>query len=211
MLRVAEHLARQPLLHHGAVLHHGDEVADLRGDAQIMGDEDDGEPEPLTQFGEQFQHLRLHGNIQRRDRLVRDQHVRLQRQRARQPDALALAAGEFVRKPVAGGRIEADQREQFPGVGDRLRPRRAVHDRALRHQFGRLAARIERGERVLKHHLDMPRLAADIFARQLRPVLALEHDRSGVRIDQPHDAARQRRFARAGFADDAERRAPRQS
>ena len=43
-----------------------------------------------------------------------------------------------------------------------------MDDRALRHQFGRLAARIERGERVLKHHLDVPRLAADVFARHLR-------------------------------------------
>ena len=85
-----------------------------------------------------------------------------------------------------------------------------MHDRALRHQFRRLAARIERGERVLKHHLDVPRLAAYFFARQFRPVAAVEHDRSRVRVDQPHDAARQRRFARAGFADDAERRASRQ-
>ena len=92
----------------------------------------------------------------------------------------------------------------------RLRPRRAVHDRALCHQFGRLAARIERSERILKHHLDMPGFAANLFARHLCPVLAFEDDRSGIGIDQPNDAAGERGFARAGFADDAQRRAARQ-
>ena len=47
VLRIAEDLAGQPLLHHLAVLHHRDEVADLRRDAQVMGDEDDRQAEPL--------------------------------------------------------------------------------------------------------------------------------------------------------------------
>ena len=115
-----------------------------------------------------------------------------------------------MRITIGGGRIEPDQGEQLLCISNRLCARRAVHDRALRHQFGRLAARIERAEWVLKHHLDMARFAADVFARHLRPVTALEHDRASVRIDQPHDAARQRRFARSGLADDAERRTTRQ-
>src|SRR6185436_8549308 len=73
-----------------------------------------------------------------------------------------------------------------------------------------LAARIEGSERVLEHHLDVTGFAANFFTRQLRPVLAVEHDRTGIGIDQPHDAARERRLARTGFADDAERRAARQ-
>ena len=114
VLRIAEHLAREPLLHHFTVLHHGDEIADLRGDAQIMRDEDDGEAEPLAQLREQLQHLRLHGNIERRDRLVGDQHVRLQRQRAREPDALPLAAGEFMRKAVARRKDRARPARTIP-------------------------------------------------------------------------------------------------
>ncbi len=50
MLRIAEHLAGQSVLDDFAVLHHGDEIADLRGDAQIVRDEDDGEPKPLAQI-----------------------------------------------------------------------------------------------------------------------------------------------------------------
>ena len=33
MLRIAEHFAGKAVFHHFAVLHHGHEIADLRGDA----------------------------------------------------------------------------------------------------------------------------------------------------------------------------------
>ena len=148
-------------------------------------------PRRWRKLGEQLQHLRLHGDVERRDGFVRDQHLGPERQRAGKPDALALAAGEFVRKTVAGRRIEPDQREQLFRISERLGPRRAVHDRTLCDQFGRLAARIERAERILKHHLDMAGFAANILARHLRPVLAFEDDRAGVGIDQPdHDSGR---------------------
>jgi hypothetical protein len=42
-------------------------------------------------------------------------------------NALALATGEFVRKAVDGRWIEPDKRKQLPGIGDRFRPRGAVH------------------------------------------------------------------------------------
>ena len=41
MPRITEYVGRAAILYHLAILHHGNEVADLRGDAQIMGDEDD--------------------------------------------------------------------------------------------------------------------------------------------------------------------------
>jgi len=79
------------------MLHHGNIVADLRGDPQIMGDEQQRNAEPALDFIEQFQNLRLHGNVERRDRFVGDQHVRIECERARNRDALALAAGELMR------------------------------------------------------------------------------------------------------------------
>ena len=93
------------LFHDPAMLHHGDVVADLRGDAQIVGDEQQRDAEPVLDFVEQFQHLRLHRDVERRDRFVRDQHVGIERQRARNRDALALAAGELVR--IARDRVGA--------------------------------------------------------------------------------------------------------
>ena len=46
---------------------------------------------------EQLQNLRAHGDVQRGDRLIRDEQLRPEDQRARDSDALALAAGKFVR------------------------------------------------------------------------------------------------------------------
>ncbi len=51
---------------------------------------------------------------------------------------------------------------------------------------------------------------AHLVAGQLCEIAAVEMDGAAIRIDQPHDTARERGLARAGFANDAERRAFRQ-
>ena len=61
---MAEDVASGPMLHHFTVLHYRHEVADLRGDPEIVGDEDDGEAKTLAQSGEQLQHLRLHRHVE---------------------------------------------------------------------------------------------------------------------------------------------------
>ena len=99
-----------------------------------MRDEHDREAEPLAQFGEQLQHLRLHRDVERRHRLVGDEHLGFERERARQADALALPAGELVRIAIRRRGIEADEREQFLGARQRLVARRAVDDEPLRDQ-----------------------------------------------------------------------------
>ena len=62
---------------------------------------------------EQVQDLRLHRHVERRDRLVADDQLRLQRERAGDADALPLAARELVRVAVVVLRAEADAREQL--------------------------------------------------------------------------------------------------
>ena len=61
-----------------------------------------------------FEHLRLYRHVQRRHRFVGDQHFGLDRQRARDADALALAAGEFVRIAVERGRGTASRAPSVP-------------------------------------------------------------------------------------------------
>ena len=46
---------------------------------------------------QQIQYLRLNRHIQRRNRFVANQHIRLHRQTTRDGDALPLAAGKLVR------------------------------------------------------------------------------------------------------------------
>src|SRR5690242_7189212 len=70
VLRLTVDARRRSELDDLALVHHGDRVADLRGHAQIMRDEQHREVEPIADVGEQPQHLRLHGHVERRYRLV---------------------------------------------------------------------------------------------------------------------------------------------
>ena len=100
-------------------------------------------PSRLLDFVQQFEHLRLHGNVERGDRLVRDQHVGIECQRAGDRDALALAAGELMR--VARDRVgrQVDQFQQVARSCQRLLARHAVIDRTFRDRLADGDARVE--------------------------------------------------------------------
>ena len=89
-------------------------LASARTTLQIVADEHVGEVAPLLQVAQQLDDLRLHGHVEGRGRLVEHDELRLERHGAGDGDALALAAGEFVRVAVHRRRIEAD-------IGERLR------------------------------------------------------------------------------------------
>ena len=89
---------------------------------QIVRDEEVRELQPLLQIHQQVDHLRLHRDVERRHRLVEDDERRVERERARQADALPLAAAELVRIALEVRRVEADELEQ---LRDALAPRRA--------------------------------------------------------------------------------------
>ncbi len=82
----------------------------------------------------------------------------LQRERARDTDALALAAGELMRDNCPSAPAQAHSLEQLgdlrsfalPAADDAVHPQRLGHDVAGRH------ARIERGERILEDDLHLP-------------------------------------------------------
>ena len=84
---------------------------------EIVRDEDVGEAEAPLQVAQQVEHLRLDRDVERRDRLVADDQLRLDRERAGDRDALALAAGELVRIALREARLEPDQLQQ---LGDAL-------------------------------------------------------------------------------------------
>ena len=64
-------------------------------------------PEFALELLEQVDDLGLDGDVERGDRLVGDDQLRVQRQRAGHADALALAAGELVREAVVVLGVEA--------------------------------------------------------------------------------------------------------
>ncbi len=95
-------------------------------DREIVRDEQIGEAEALLQIDQQVDDLRLDVHVERGDRLVGDDEVGPQRERARDRDALALPAGEFVRIALGRFRAEADDVEQLADALRRLRARSCV-------------------------------------------------------------------------------------
>ena len=91
------------MFHDLALVHHHDAVGEHVDHGEVVRDEQACEADFGLQLLEQFQHLRLHRHIQRGGRFVGDEQARLQRQRACQGGALALAAGQLVRETVHVG------------------------------------------------------------------------------------------------------------
>ena len=96
-----------------ADVHHGDAGRDVPHDREVVRDEEIGQSELLLQILEQVDDLRLNRDVERRDRLVADDEFRIDRQRARDADALPLAAGELVRVAVGVVGLQSDELEQL--------------------------------------------------------------------------------------------------
>ncbi len=111
---VVEQRRRRRRLHDLSRVHHDHVVGAAGDDAEIVGDEHHRhEALALLRF-EHVEHLRLHGDVERRRRLVGEQQLRAGRERDRDAHALAQAAGELVRvvahAPFGVG--DADRREE---------------------------------------------------------------------------------------------------
>ena len=117
---------------------------------------------------------------------------RLDRERARDADARALAAGELVRIAAHQRRIEADAIQHQADVLDLLRAAdHVVRDRRLADDVHHAHARIERRVRILEDHLHLELLPARRGgvqaaratrpARSARPPTAAAGPRPGAR------------------------------
>ena len=84
-------------LHDPPLVHHRDFVREVVDDRDVVGDEEVGEAAPALQRAQQVQDLRLHRDVERAGRLVADDQLRVDRQRACDGDALPLTARELVR------------------------------------------------------------------------------------------------------------------
>ena len=80
-----------------AEIHDGNAVADVLDHAKIMRDEKVAQPEFLLQVHHQVDDLCLHRDIERRDRLIPDDHAGAERQGPRDAEPLPLPTGEFMR------------------------------------------------------------------------------------------------------------------
>ena len=92
MQRRPEHCIARPVLDRPAKIHHDHLVGDVPDHREVVRDEEIGEPELLLQLQKEVQDLRLDRDVERRDRLVEHDDFGSEHQRARDRDALALAA-----------------------------------------------------------------------------------------------------------------------
>ncbi len=158
-----------------ALGHDADAIGEFADDAEVMGDEQHRHAVLVLQSAQQFEDLRLHGHVERRRRLVGDQQFRPVGERHGDHDALALAAGEFVRIGVQPlfRLADADLIEQFQHA---LARRLTGHALMQIEDFGDLLLdrmqRIERGHRLLEDHRDvvaahLAQRLSDAFSRSL--------------------------------------------
>jgi len=104
---------------------------------------------------EQARNGRLDRDVERRNRLVGDDHLGIAGESARDADALLLPAGQLARQALREVARQLDDVEQLvDAILDLLRvalnPELAYDPADLR---ANRVARIERVERILEHHL----------------------------------------------------------
>ena len=105
------HLRRRPHLLDHAAVHDRDVVGDRERLLLVVRHVQRGDPELELDAADLLAQLHAHLRVERRQRLVEEQHARLDRERARKRDALLHAARELMRVAVA--RVpEADELEQ---------------------------------------------------------------------------------------------------
>ena len=139
-----------------AEVHHRDTVAEMADHSQVVRDEEVGKTEPLLDVFQKVRDLPLNRDVQRRDRLVTDDQVRVERERSRDTDPLPLAAGKFVRVAIAERRVEADDLHELADPLLSLCPARArVLGEGLANRGANLHPRVERGIRILEDHLHL--------------------------------------------------------
>src|ERR1700738_595827 len=139
-----------------AEIHDRDAMRHVLYDSEIMTDEQEGETKIELQILQQVHDLRLDGYIERRNRLVAHDQVRLGGKRPRNPDTLALSAGELMRPSIHGVACQAHLVHQRADprveVGGRLRQPEVPY--GLRNDVAHAHARIKARKRILKDHLD---------------------------------------------------------
>ena len=195
-----------------AAIHDEDLVGDFRDHAEVVGDEDDGHAAGVAELAEDFQDLRLDGNVERGRGFIGDEQLRIAREGHRDHDALLLSARHLVRVGVDAlfGILDADFAEEVDcflagfGFADAL-----VEDDGLDDLCADGEDRVERGHRLLKDHADVA--AADrlhVSLGEFHEIAAEERDSAGldagVRRKKPHDREGRHAFSGAALADDAE-------
>src|SRR5207253_4070943 len=129
-------------------------------------------------------------------RLVGDDELGMERERARDPDPAGLPARELIR--ILAGQL-GRQPDHLEELGDAVAGgRRDLVDLVgLGEESGDALARREARVRVLEDDLDLPAELPERTAAHAPDVLAGEEDLAARRRHEPQDGLAERRLARA--------------
>ena len=206
VLAVGIELLRWRDLDDAAEIHHRDTAADMFDDAQIVRNEEIGQLEFLLQILHQVQDLRLDRHVERGNRFVGDDELGIDGKRARDADALALTAREFVRITAVIILAQADLFQQFDNallaiiaLGDVMDLHAFADDLADAH------ARVERGVGVLEDDLHLAPQIAHRVGIERGYVGAFEIDAARSGFEQPDHEAPEGRLAAARFTHQPQR------
>ena len=172
-------------LDHAPVAQHGDRVGQRERLGLVVGDEQGAGAGGAQDRGDLTAQRLAQAGVERGERLVEQDHLGVGRERARERDPLALAAGELVRV----GLRPAGEPDQIERLADALAPCGAEA-----HVGGHVEVREQRA--LLEDHADPALLRLHpLAARGDRA--AADPDRPGVGALEARDHAQQRRLARA--------------
>ncbi len=201
-------------LRHLAGIEHDDAVADLRGQREVVQDEDATRVARANLLQDELHDLRLDGDVERTGGLVGEQQLGIAGKRDGDHDPLLHAAGEFVRESGESrlGVVEPGTLEQF----DRTPPRCAAIEAEQAAQRARQLSSdgetgVQRRGRVLEDHRDPPAAEGGPHGlRQGEQIVLLGKAHASVdghrrRAKQAHCDERDRGLAGAGFADQPQR------
>ena len=166
-----------------------------------MRDDDDGDAERLVDLAQQLQDRARRVGVERTGRLVAEQIPGIGRQGSCDGHALLLAAGELrgVACSLVGKADDPQQllrpllRFRLRRAGDLQREADVAQDRPLLEQV-----------EALEDHADLPPDLQQLLLAEGHDVLPVHQHLARGRPLKQVDAAHQRRFARAGQADDTE-------
>ena len=172
----------------------GDPVGERRGVDEVVRDEDRRQAELAQELAQLGPDAAARVRVERGHRLVEQQDLRVARERARERDALALAAGE-----LAGLRLRQAARSRAARAG--RRGRRPPNDDVLLDASGAGRARTP-GRRSPP---SAPRAGRSSSLRAVEPDVAVERRPAAAGRTSPAIARSTRRLARAGGADERDR------
>ena len=178
-------------------VHHHHLIGHLQRLVQIVGNEQAGEMQRVVQLAQPATQLLAHPRVERAKRFVEQQHARLDGERARQGDALALTAGQLGRI-TATEIFELYQREQLIDAFSDAGGGGALAARLDGQAEGDVVAHRHVLEQrvMLKHEAD-----AAIARVDRRHVLAIEQDGAMIGAVEAGDDAQQGRLAAARWAE----------